>query len=34
MKKMEKLEEKLKSKNISKTDWLNAKIDEELGEQK
>ena len=32
MKKMEKLEEKLKSKNISKTDWLNAKIDEELGE--
>ena len=32
MKKMERFEEHLKQKNISKTDWLNEKIDEELGE--
>ena len=30
--KMERFEEHLKQKNISKTDWLNEKIDEELGE--
>ncbi len=32
MQKMERFEEHLKQKNISKTDWLNEKIDEELGE--
>lgn len=31
MQKMERFEEHLKQKNISKTDWLNEKIDEELG---
>jgi hypothetical protein len=30
--KMERFEEKLKEKNISKVKWLNEKIDEELGE--
>lgn len=30
--KMERFEEKLREKNITKTDWLNEKIDEELGE--
>lgn len=30
--KMERFEEKLKGKNISKVKWLNEKIDEELGE--
>lgn len=29
--KMEHFEEKLREKNITKTDWLNEKIDEELG---
>lgn len=30
--KMERFEEKLKKKNQTKTEWLNAKIDEELSE--
>lgn len=30
--KMERFEEKLKEKNVSKVKWLNEKIDEELGE--
>lgn len=30
--KMERFEAKLKEKSITKTDWLNEKIDEELGE--
>ena len=29
--KMERFEEKLKEKNVSKVKWLNEKIDEELG---
>lgn len=32
--KMERFEEKLKEKNVSKVKWLNEKIDEELGEEK
>lgn len=34
MQKMERFEEHLKQKNISKTDWLNEKIDEVLDEEK
>lgn len=30
--KMERFENKLKEKNVTKTDWLNEKIDEELSE--
>ena len=33
-KKMERFEEKLRNDNRSKAEWLNQKIDEELGEQK
>ena len=33
-KKMERFEEKLRNDNCSKAEWLNQKIDEELGEQK
>ena len=33
-KKMERFEKKLKNNNRSKAEWLNQKIDEELGEQK
>lgn len=32
--KMERFEEKLKEKNISKVKWLNEKIDEVLDEEK
>lgn len=32
--KMERFEEKLSQKKISKVKWLNQKIDEELGEEK
>lgn len=32
--KMERFEEKLRERNISKVKWLNEKIDEELGEEK
>ena len=33
-KKMERFEKKLKNNNRSKAEWLNQKIDEELGAQK
>lgn len=32
--KMEKFESKLKSSGVSKAEWLNSKIDEELSEKK
>ena len=32
--KMERFEEQLKEKNISKVKWLNEMIDEEMGESK
>ena len=31
---LERFEEKLRNDNCSKAEWLNQKIDEELGEQK